>query len=275
MLPLSLSRVLGVVAVALIVVCGLDAVAASARTEPSQRRGIDSCAVPRGAKLVAQSSLVRVIRITNPGGRVREDWRYCVRAEGHGFRPLADATTSDAAIVDLGPIVVAGAYVAYSTETIADAGRYGNNPVGVLYVRDLVAGTSKSDPIDCGVSSTVTTNAFCAVGPTDYFCSAPYCGAKRPVLILSPDGVAAWEGEQKCFYSGGSAWRPCAWELQALDGRTGWQAVLDEVPPTQGEYVDDPFADVRLYDCAAGCSTTDQLVATWTHDGIWHSSTVR
>ena len=277
----AMSRVIGVVVAPLFLLSGPAAVLA--KTHGSKRRHIPSCAAPRGAELVAQNSEVRIIAINNPRAAspdIKREWRYCLRVKGRGFRTLVDAATYFGGlgdIVDVGPIVLTGVHVAYSTETTASGGRYGNFPVGVLYVRNLVTGASNSDSIDCGLGmpEPTTNYLFCAVGPTDYFCSAPFCGAGPPILILSSDGVAAWEAEQECVYQNGTAWRPCAWAIQVLDGRTGWQAVLDLLPPTPGEYLPDPFANLRLYECTAGCSATDQSIATWTDNGVWHSDSVQ
>lgn len=255
--------------------------AAGANTHASKRRHIPSCAVPRGAELVAQNSVVRIIAVNNPrpaNPDIKREWRYCLRAKGSGFRTLVDAATYYGGygdIVEVGPITLTGAYVAYTTETTASGGRYGQNPVGVLYVRNLVTGSSKSASIDCGLTATTATIAFCAVGPTNYYCSAPFCGAGIPILILSSNGVATWEAEQKCVYQNGTAWRPCAWAIQVLDGRTGWEAVLDRLPPTGGEYLSDPFANLQLYECTAGCSATTRSIATWTDNGVWHNGSVQ
>ena len=251
----------------------------SGKTQAFNRRHVNSCAVPRGARVVAQNSKVRIIALNNPrpgNPDIKREWRYCLRGKGRGFRTLVDAAANGGGygdIVDVGPMVLAGAYVSYSTETTASGGRYGNNPVGVLYVRDLTTGKSESDSVDCGLTP-ANTISFCAVGPTDYYCSASFCGAGPPVLILSPDGVAAWDAEHKCVYQNAAAWRPCAWAIQVLDGRTGWQAVLDRLPTSQDQYLSDPFANLGLYECTAGCSSTDQLIATWTDNGVWHSGVI-
>jgi hypothetical protein len=272
-----ISRVIGII-VLLVLLSG--PAGAQAKTQASKRRPIASCAIPRGAQLVAQNSKVRIIALNNPSRAnpdIEREWRYCLRVERGRFRTLVDAASYLGGlgdIVDVGPIVLAGAYVAYNTETTASGGRYGNNPVGVLYVRNLATGKSKSDSIDCGL---LLSLSFCALGPTDYYCSTPFCGAGPPVLILSSNGVAAWEAEQKCIYqnAGAGAWRPCAWAIQVLDGRTGWQAVLDRLPPSQGQYLPDPFANLRVYECTAGCSSTNQLIATWADNGVWHSGVIQ
>jgi hypothetical protein len=265
------SRIVGLVVPLVLLLATPDAV--GAKTHPSKRRHIRSCAVPHGAQLVAQDSKVRIIagNSLRPGNHdITREWRYCLRGTGRGFRTLVDAGNFAGGygdIVDVGPVVLTGVYVAYSTETTASGGRYGNHPVGVLHVRNLVTGKSGSDSIDCGLDAATTTVAFCAVGPMDSFCST-HCGA--PVLILTSDGVAAWEAEQNCDYS-----RPCAWAVQVLDSRTGWQAVLDRLPLRRGEYLPDPFANLHLYQCSAGCSATSQLIATWTNNDVPHTAGVQ
>jgi hypothetical protein len=275
----GMSRVIRLMPLLLVLFSGPALAQATTRT--STRRKIDSCAVPRGARVVAQNSTARIVALNNPhpaNPDIKREWRYCLRGKGRGFRTLVDAATYFGGygdIVDVGPVVLTGGYVAYSTETTGAGGRYGNNPVGVLYVRNLATGGSQSDAVDCGLDSRTSTISFCAVGPTDYFCSAPFCGAGRPVLILSSAGVAAWDAEQKCVYQNAAAWRPCAWTIQVLDGRTGWHAVLDRLPPSRDQYLPDPFANLRLYECTAGCSSTNQLIAMWTNNGVWNRDAVQ
>lgn len=238
------------------------------------------CALPRGAQVVAQDSLIRIIAIKGPissdGARISREWRYCLRRRHRSrYRTLVDAATHGLGdIVDVGPVVLSGAYVAYNTETTAYAGRYGNNPIGVVYVSNLVRGTTKSAGVDCNL---FITNSLCTVGPTDYYsCSPPDCGAGPPVLIVTSAGLAAWQAEQKCIYGNDTDWRPCAWTIQVLDGRTGWEAVLDRVPPVQGQYLpDDPFDNLSLYTCTAGCAATNRSIAAWTHSGISHTASVQ
>lgn len=104
-----------------------------ANTHASKRRHIPSCAVQRGAELVAQNSKVRIIAVSNPhpaNPDIKREWRYCLRAKGSGFRTLVDAAAYASGygdIVDIGPIMLTGAYVAYTTETTASGGRYDNN----------------------------------------------------------------------------------------------------------------------------------------------------
>jgi hypothetical protein len=236
------------------------------------------CAVPAGAQVVAQDSLVRIIAVNGPlssgGAQISREWRYCLRSRYHRYRTLVDAATHGYGdIVDVGPVVLSGAYVAYNTETTADAGRYGNNPIGRIDVRDLITGTDQFATLDCNLTSNQIS--FCAVGPTDYYCSAPFCGAGPPVLIVSSAGLAAWQAEQECIYGNDTAWRPCAWTVQVLDGRTGWQDVLDRLPPVQGAYLADPFNNLGLYNCTAGCSATNQSIAAWSDNGVWRTASVQ
>jgi hypothetical protein len=255
----------------------LSGSAADAKPVASKSAPIKNCMVPRGATIVAQDSIVLIITlngryVTNPD--IKQEWRYCVRGKGHRFRVLVDAAAYYGGygdIVDVGPITLAGAYVAYSTETTASGGR-GSNPVGMLYVRNLVRGTMESEFLDCGLTASWTIS-FCAVGPTNYYRAIDSTGP--PVLILSSNGLAAWDAEQECVYPPGNSWGPCAWTVQVLDGHTGWRAVLDRLPLNQGQYLPDPFANLQLGECVAGCQSPGQITASWTDNGAAKSAPVQ
>lgn len=273
------SRVIALI-VPLLLLLG-DPAAVAAKPRPSKHRRAQICAIPRGGHLVAQDAQIRLIT-TIPAAtgstEIKEEWDYCVRARHRRFHPLVDAALyydGYGDIVDVGPVVLSGRFAAYNTETTASGGRYGNNPVGEVTVRDLLTDNNNSARIDCNMG-TLTTSEFCALGPTDYYCSAPFCDEGPPALILTSDGLASWVSEQKCIYGvTANAWRSCAWSVQMLDGRTGWQEVLDRLQPTFGSYPPDPFGNLRLYKCTAGCSSVNQPVAAWTDNGVWLSASVQ
>jgi hypothetical protein len=81
--------------------------------------------------------------------------------------------------------------------------------------------------VDCGFT-TSDTIAFCAVGPTGYYCSAPFCGAGPPVLILSSDGWrhgrgAEGESAREEFVARGG-------ELEETVGLVATRGQADAVP---------------------------------------------
>jgi hypothetical protein len=155
-------------------------------------------------------------------------------------------------------VLLAGPYVAYSTETLQGAGRYGDEDD--VYVRNLPSGHA----------------SHVVVSPAD----SPSCGGEvgenlpcnAASLILSPQGVAAWHADETCIV--GNAAGPCAWGIQALDGSTGWHATFDTTTGDQTQIVSDPFAHLQLYRCLAGCAIAGQTIATWTRGGIQNSATV-
>lgn len=263
------SRSIARTALAFVVFCGSASPDAVAR-KPRPVRPAVVCAVPRGASLVSQDALVRVVVLNRahaepaPGGGVTSvyrEWRYCFRSSGR-FRRLvisAQYNGDTGNIVRVQTVLLAGAYVAYSTETLFGAGRYGDQDD--VYVHNLVAGheshvvVSPSDDSTCG---------------GEYGANLP-CSAVS--LILSPQGVAAWHASKTCIVANAAG--PCAWAIQTLDGSTGWHAAFDITPTDQTQIVSDPFTSLRLYRCLAGCAVVGQTIATWTRDGVQHSAAVQ
>jgi hypothetical protein len=244
---------------------------ASAEARPLKRPR-PRCAVPAHARLVAQDRQFRIIAIISPpytANSPPREWRYCSRLTRNGrFRDLARAQPE--VIIDLGVLTLAGRYVAYSTETTQSQGRYGYNAQGDVYVRDLLTGSIRQAHVAPCTDATAT-ETLCAVGPSDLYCSSPFCGSGPPVLLVTPTGIAVWHGEEKCIDPSTNAWRPCAWTLQALDGRNGWTAVLDSsTPTTPSDFPPDPFGNLQLASCSAGCAAYQQTIATWTRAGAWH-----
>lgn len=246
------------------------------------------CAVQAHTRLVTQSAQVRVtattVAFSSDHGQiyVNRQWRYCLRRRGSGrFSVLVDAAQYGGGLgntVDVGPLVVSGGYVAYATETTAYAGRYGNGPEGVLTVWDLLTSSRrhvKVAPGPSGCPGEYSQSSICTVGPTRYYCRVPYCSGS-PVLLLTSDGIAAWHAEQKCLSPGGMLaqryWLPCAWGIQALDERTGWTGTLDTMTFSQHRYPPDPFTNLRIYECNAGCSPHDPAVLAWSQSGLPRSA---
>ena len=259
-----------IVAIALpfILLFGSASPDAGARKAKPIRRPV-SCAIPRGARLVGQDSLVRIVVLDRahsepaPGGNptsVYREWRYCLRSSGRFHRLVISAQYGGDTgnIVQVQRVLLAGQYVAYSTETLFGAGRYGDEDD--VYVRDLRSGHG----------------SHVSVSPADH----PGCGAEAGEnlpcnavsLVLSPQGVAAWHADETCIV--GNTAGPCAWGIQALDGSNGWHAAFDTTTLDQTQIVSDPFAHLQLYRCQAGCPIAGQTIATWTRAGIQHSATV-
>jgi hypothetical protein len=250
------------------------AAVASAQARPLKRPR-PSCAVPTHARLIAQDRQFRVIAIISlpyAANSSVEAWRYCRRRQRRaGFRELARAQYAGVGgTIDLGVLELAGRYVAYSTETTQAEGRYGYNPQGDVYVRNLLNGSIRHAHVaPCTDATAMET--LCAVGPSDIYCSSPFCGSGPPVLLLTPTGIAVWQGEEKCTDPSTNAWRPCAWTFQALDGRNGWTAVLDALTPTTpSAFPPDPFGNLQVASCIAGCGGHRQTIATWTRGEAWH-----
>jgi hypothetical protein len=262
---------------ALILGCAM----AEGHARAAKPRRVANCMVPRGAKIVAQSSHVRIVVLNQPrtellpgaGGdtQIRREWRYCLRvprARYHRMVLDADYFGGYGDLVSVGPVVLAADYVAYETQTTCSGGRYGCNPVGALVLRNLVRHTTTSDPVTPD-DATCQTQLWCAVGPSGLYCRWTTCSG-TPDLILSPTGVAAWQTEEDCNLPGASTIVACSWGIQALDGVTGWHGSLDSTPQGQSHASPDPFADLGLYTCAAGCSQRSGTIASWTRDGVPH-----
>jgi hypothetical protein len=222
---------------------------ASARRATSTRR--HACAVPAGARLVAQDSAARIVVIhrtqQGTGGTDNlQEWRYCLRRSG-GYRSLVTGGSYASGAGDsvgVGPVVLAGQWSAWATTTIQSGGRYHAPIQGTVSVRYLGGPQAK---MTYEPDST--------------------CGAFRQ-LVLSPTGIAAWEAEL-CLYPMGQP-PTYMFVVQAINGRTGKNVTLDSTPASQSNH--DPFTSLQLTSCVAGCTPPGGTAIWWQHDGLWHSA---
>jgi hypothetical protein len=261
--------------IALMLAVSFLAPAASATARRAPKRPKAVCGVPSGAKVVAQDSQYRIAAVNRPRSKldVHREWRYCLRRKGQRFHVLVDAAAYVGGLgdlVDVGTVVLAGHYVAFDTETTHSGGRYGNDPEGALTIRNLGTGRTRSSAVTpTGTFCSSTVDSFCVVGPSSYYsCSeGTSCPAEAPMLVLSPDGVAAWDVEQKCVDAATHQWTPCAWGIQVLDGLTGWSRVVDTVPFVSDQYPPNPFSGLQIASCVAGCTLPRQDLVSWNRTG--------
>ncbi len=206
------------------------------------------CRVPEGARLVAQDAVARIVvfdtpRVLRNDLDVNREWRYCWRKTGGYHRLVFDGAYNSGLgdVIHVVSVVLAGRWAAWATTTTAFGGRYGSFPVGAVSVRDLGGG-----PVRVASTGSDVLEQFRG-------------------LVLAPTGTAAWQFESMSpvppndFY----------WAVQALNGRSGAGAVLDRSLMGSAVPLSDPFANVRLYACAAGCSAPAGMIVAWQSDGSW------
>lgn len=275
----SMRSVCRVCSAAALVLLLVPATALASARKPA-KRPTAVCSVPRGAKVVAQNPQYRLIVIhrlivvyPSPPANVRE-WRYCLRKPGQRFHVLVNES-GGIDTVEIRPVVLSGAYAAFDMETTPQGGKYGYPPVGVLTVRDLRTGKSRSTGIRASAADPPPACGFCVVGPTSYYCTPGYaCPPNNPTLVLAADGLAAWDAEGECpyYHVVSDAWRACEWGIQVLDGRTGWTGLLDSLPRAgaAGEYQPNPFTGLQITHCVAGCTPADPDFVTWERSGTRH-----
>ena len=223
--------------------CALAGPAAARKPRPVHH----TCPVPSGAHLVAQNSAARIVLIDRTQGtdQLRE-WRYCLRRKPGGYRPLVTGGSYGGGSGDsigVGPVMLAGEWVAWPTITIPYGGRYHYTHQGTVSVRYL-GGTSTKMVSEGGGST---------------------CAFRQ--LVLSPTGIAAWEVALCLYPTTGPTY---SLALQAMNGRSGKNVTLDSTAFSPSS--DDPFADLQLTSCVAGCVPPGGTVVWWQRDGVWHSA---
>jgi len=234
------------VGVLIALAAGVGAVGSAATV----RRG---CAVPVGAHLVAQDSSARIVYVEHqqPGVNLPlREWRYCWRKSGGYHALVTGGSTGSGAggIVDVSQIALSGPWAAWATTTIPYGGRYGYPVEGAVSARYL--GGRK----------------------TQTFVVSSYNTCCYDRLLLTTGGVAAWEVE--LFAGGGSTgggpgfW----WALQAMNGHTGKGVTLASSSVEFGQSPPDPYSDLQIDACLAGCVGTSKTIAWWSDDGFWYSA---
>lgn len=210
--------------------------------------------MPRGWRVVAKDAEVVLIRrpisdydALNLGG----EWRYCTRSIGRfallvrsvGCAPVNCSSSGpfpSGPINEVDSITVSGGYVAYRAI-------WSGRATGEDYqVRTFDAAHRRT------ISGAIHPSA--SPGARD-----------RIKLLLSSTGVAAWiwtAGSGDRYRSG-----PFHAEVRALGARTGPDLILDS-EPVSGPNDPGDLANLRLYQCVAGCVGPAAVLA-WTHAGLW------
>jgi len=213
---------------------------ASAEKLKPQRR----CTTPAGWRILARDSQavvisghVRVRDVDGQGAPGREkQWRYCLYRRDR-FRVLvtdAGANGGYADIYRIGRLALSGVFVAYDSTDYLGGGRYG---------------------VSLGVDVTdVRSGRHVDAKPT---------GSSFVSILLAPP-FAAWISSSE---------QP-DWFVQSLNGRTGQTTTLDSTCSTADcstAETPDPFGDLRLTRCLAGCTTPGATFVWWTRNGNWRS----
>jgi hypothetical protein len=127
-----------------------------------------------------------------------------------------------------------GAFAAYDSRDLLGGGRYGVN-LGIDVTNLL---TSKDE------SAQVLGDAFAQV-------------------LLAPP-LALWT----------SRGNGNDWFVQAFDGRENRTATLETKSGPNTGPCSDPFGDLQLDQCVAGCTPSGATFAWWTDAGAWHSTPI-
>jgi hypothetical protein len=165
-----------------------------------------------------------------------EQWRYCLYSKGR-FRVLV--TNSGVAggyadIVRVDQLGLGGTFAAYDSSDVLGGGRYG---------------------VSLGID---VTNLL--TGKDD---SAQVLGVAFDHVLLAPP-LAVWTSQ-----GDGNDWF-----VQAFDGREDRTTTLENKSgPDTGLYLD-PFGDLQLDQCVAGCAPAGATFAWWTDAGAWRSARI-
>jgi hypothetical protein len=213
---------------------------ASAKQPKPQRR----CVVPahwtvvrRDSEALVITAEVHVRDVDGEGTPGREQqWRYCPYSKDR-FHVLVTNTGTAGGYADIlrvDHVSLSGAFAAYDSKDLLGGGRYGVN-LGID-VTNLQTGTNES--------SQVLGDAF------------------AQVLLAPPLAVWTSQGDGN------------DWFVQAFDGREDRTATLQtQSGPNTGPY-SDPFGDLQLDQCVAGCTPPGATFAWWTDAGAWHSAPI-
>ena len=245
------------------VLAALAAVGLTA-TIAGAHRSKPHCAVPRGWTVVAKDRPAVVIstasaKAIGPGAgpnadpQITRQWRSCLRADGR-FRPLAADLVFGGGLgnlVDVGDVVLGGAYAAYGTDTTSFGGRAYGATTGALHIQNLVGRRGRTVGLDRSGAG---------------------------LLQISAAGIAVWQSAP--LTQPGDQTACGAWLIQALDVPSGRSATLDNVTPACSAtapviFPVPPFGGLQLQRCVAGCFPVGATFAWWTHGGVWRSARVR
>jgi len=183
-----------------------------------------------------------------------QQWRYCTRAAGRFHVLAADLVYGGGQgdLVKVRDVLLAGTYAAYDSTTTTAGGRAYGSSSGDVYVRNLVTGRQRV--VNLGQN-------WVAQGP----------------LLLSSLGIAVWQSSP--VGQPGQANACGTWQIATLDARTGRSSTLDSANPTcdptnPAVHPADPFGNLQLQQCIAGCSPPGAIYAWWTDSGTWRSARV-
>jgi hypothetical protein len=183
------------------------------------------------------------------------EWRYCARSVGRfallvrfvGCAPINCSSSGpfpSGPINEVDSITVSGGYVAY---------------------RAIWSGRATGEDYQVRMFDTAHRRTISgAIHPS----ASP--ARDRIKLLLSSAGVAAWistAGADDPYRYG-----PFHAEVRALGARTGPNLILDS-EPVSGPNDPGDLANLRLYQCLAGCVGPAAVVA-WTHAGVWRCAQV-
>jgi hypothetical protein len=213
----------------------------AAAKQPKPKR---HCVVPAHWTVVGRDSQALVITaevhvpdVDGEGTPGREQqWRYCPYSKDR-FHVLV-ANTGIAGgygdIIRVDQVALSGAFAAYDSSDVLGGGRYGVN-LGID-VTDLLTGRDES--------ARVLGDAF------------------AHVLLAPPLAVWISQGDGN------------DWFVQAFEGRGDRTETLEtKSGPDTGPF-SDPFGDLELDRCVAGCSPSGATFAWWTDAGAWRSAPI-
>jgi len=209
--------------------------------------------VPGGAVVVGRDSRVVLVRLgasDRNGTLIRREWRYCVQGTGVFKTLVLDASYDEGYgdVVQVDGVQLAGTYAAFATTTVANGGRYDAVPRAAVRVRNLIAGRTQGVDIEqfgaCEIHGLVLASSGTAAWITD-------C-----VLSPTPPAVASLTSL-----------------VQAFDDSNGRSSTLDTNTTTTSPLVD-PYANLQLQQCLAGCAPHGATIAWWTTNGPWRSHPV-